>query len=128
MIDVFCSKQLDLLLLVDSPVGLMQIDTYVTRSNQTQTLNPGFRKTALRQQPVRLYNGVTFRPIPVTELTSRTGDRPGYVSAMISCDRLSTTTGLSMYTTEGLQPYFSRTKAFQLSVYSAWASACDFQR
>jgi hypothetical protein len=54
MIDVFCSKQLDLLLLVDSPVGSMQIDTYVTRSNQTQTSNPGLRKAAFRQQPVTL--------------------------------------------------------------------------
>jgi len=54
--------------------------------------------------------------------------RRSYSSERISCVRLSTTTGLSKYVTEGSVPYFSRTKAFQLSVYIASASAREFQR
>jgi hypothetical protein len=41
---------------------------------------------------------------------------------------LSTTTGLSKYTTEGSERYLSRMKARQLSVNIASASAREFQR
>lgn len=49
-------------------------------------------------------------------LVSCCNSDPCYSSVRISCDRLSTTTGLSMYKIEGSQPYFSRTNALQLSV------------
>src|SRR5918993_2062773 len=52
----------------------------------------------------------------------------GYSSDRIWFVTLSTTTGLAKYVTVGSVPYFSRTNAFQLSVYIASASAREFQR
>ena len=57
---VFCSKQLDLLLLVDSSVGSIQIAMYVTRSKQTQIFNLGCRKAGFRQYPDSLHMSRTF--------------------------------------------------------------------
>lgn len=76
IMDVSSSERNALLQLVDTSVGSIQIvDLSVAPSDLTRTLHLEFRKAGFRQYPDSLPNGITFRPIPITGLTGKTGDR-----------------------------------------------------